>query len=128
MWVNKLLVFQRNKKFAWLSMWGYCKDCQKATGSGKATILVIRRRILQLKETLNFMKRSGVAACILIEGFVRNVDPGLLVFIRNERIVFVKYIMPDDSSWVTIDSKLLLIIMTGISQITILKVLIKTQI
>ena len=37
----------------------HCKDCQRITGSGKATIVFVSKKISKLKETLSTTKQKA---------------------------------------------------------------------
>ena len=70
--------FQRNKVISGHHC--HCKDCQKATGSGKATILVLAKKNLVIKGNPKFYEtvgsgHSGAIAfifSILISYFLQN--------------------------------------------------------
>ncbi len=51
----------------------HCKDCQKITGSGKATILLVPSNSLKIERDLKFFTVSGTADLAFLEGSVKNV-------------------------------------------------------
>ena len=95
--------FQRNKVISGHHC--HCKDCQKATGSGKATILVLAKKNLTIKGDPKFYETVGSGGMPINRGFCEKCGSGVISFAKElDRVVFVKAGTLDDSSWVTIDS------------------------
>ena len=83
----------------------HCKDCQRATGSGKATILFIARKYIDIKGDLKYFESKGSSGSTVRRGFCDNCGSGVLSYAKEiPHIVYVKAGTLDDSSWVTIDS------------------------
>ena len=83
----------------------HCKDCQRATGSGKATILFIARKYIDIKGDLKYFECKGSSGSTVRRGFCDNCGSGVLSYAKEiPHIVYVKAGTLDDSSWVTIDS------------------------
>ena len=83
----------------------HCKDCQKITGSGKATILLVPSNSLKIDGDLKFFTVSGTAGSSVSRGFCKECGSQLVSFVEeNPEIKFIKVGSLDDSSWVTIAS------------------------
>ena len=83
----------------------HCKDCQRVTGSGKATILFIARKYIDIKGDLKYFESKGSSGSTVRRGFCDNCGSGVLSYAKQiPHIVYVKAGTLDDSSWVTIDS------------------------
>ena len=83
----------------------HCKDCQKITGSGKATILLVPSNSLKIEGDLKFFTVSGTAGSSVSRGFCEECGSQLVSFVEeNPEIKFIKVGSLDDSSWVTIAS------------------------
>ncbi|MDA9340509.1 GFA family protein [Gammaproteobacteria bacterium] len=83
----------------------HCKDCQKSTGSGKATILVIPNEELKLQGDLKFYTVTGSAGSHITRGFCENCGSPVMSFVEeNSSIKFIKAGTLEDSSWLTITS------------------------
>jgi len=83
----------------------HCKDCQKSTGSGKATILLIPAESLEVKGDIKYYSVKGSAGSHISRGFCENCGSPLISFVEeNPAIKFVKAGSLDDSSWVSADS------------------------
>ena len=83
----------------------HCKDCQRTTGSGKATILFIAKKYVDLKGQLKFFESKGTSGSNVRRGFCPNCGSGVLSYSKQlSHILFLKAGTLDDSSWVKIDS------------------------
>ena len=83
----------------------HCKDCQRTTGSGKATILFIARKYVDIKGDLKYFESKGSSGSHVRRGFCDNCGSGVLSYAKEiSHIVYVKAGTLDDSSWVKIDS------------------------
>ena len=83
----------------------HCKDCQRSTGSGKATILFLARKHLDLNGELKYFEIKGSSGFHIRRGFCQNCGSGVLSYQKElSHIVFIKVGTLDDSSWVEVDS------------------------
>lgn len=83
----------------------HCKDCQRTTGSGKATILFIARKYVDINGDLKYFESKGSSGSHVRRGFCDNCGSGVLSYAKEiSHIVYVKAGTLDDSSWVKIDS------------------------
>ena len=83
----------------------HCKDCQSTTGSGKATILFIAKKYVDLNGELKYFESKGSSGSHVRRGFCHNCGSGVLSYSKElPRILFVKAGTLDDSTWVKIDS------------------------
>jgi len=83
----------------------HCKDCQRATGSGKATILFIPKKYIELNGDLKFFESKGSSGSHIRRGFCSNCGSGILSYAKEiSHIFYVKAGTLNDSSWLTIDS------------------------
>ena len=77
----------------------HCKDCQRATGSGKATILFIAKKYVDLKGKLKFYESKGSSGSHVRRGFCPNCGSGILSYAKEfSRIFYIKAGVLDDSS------------------------------
>ena len=83
----------------------HCKDCQRTTGSGKATILFIAKKYVDLNGEVKYFESKGSSGSHVRRGFCPNCGSGVLSYSKElPRILFVKAGTLDDSTWVKIDS------------------------
>ena len=83
----------------------HCKDCQKSTGSGKATIVMIPEENISVNGNLKFYKVTGTAGSHISRGFCQDCGSPVLSFVEeNPAIKFIKAGSMDDSSWLAIAS------------------------
>lgn len=83
----------------------HCTDCQKSTGSGKATILLIPNESLQINGELKYYTITGSAGSNVSRGFCAECGSPLISFVReNPDIKFIKAGSIDDSTWINADS------------------------
>jgi len=83
----------------------HCTDCQKSTGSGKATILLIPNESLQINGELKYYTVTGSAGSNVSRGFCAECGSPLISFVReNPDIKFIKAGSIDDSTWINADS------------------------
>ena len=83
----------------------HCKDCQKSTGSGKATILLIPNESLQINGELKYYTVTGSAGSNISRGFCAECGSPLISFVKeNPDIKFIKAGSIDDSAWINADS------------------------
>lgn len=83
----------------------HCTDCQKSTGSGKATIIMIPTSSLVSEGELKTYTVTGTDGTHVTRGFCPQCGSGLISYLEEVPTMrFVKAGSLDDSSWVTIDS------------------------
>ena len=83
----------------------HCTDCQKSTGSGKATILLIPNESLQINGELKYYTVTGSAGSNISRGFCAECGSPLISFVKeNPDIKFIKAGSIDDSTWISADS------------------------
>ncbi len=83
----------------------HCRDCQKMTGSGKATIVLVPAPLLRAEGELKTYTVTGTDGSHVTRGFCPNCGSQLLSWVEEmPDIRFVKAGTLEDSSWVSIDS------------------------
>ena len=83
----------------------HCIDCQKSTGSGKATVLVLPSNAIKMEGELKFHTTTTISGRNMNRGFCRECGSPVLSFIEEmPEVIFVKAGSLDDSSWLKIDS------------------------
>ena len=83
----------------------HCKDCQKSTGSGKATIVMIPENALQMKGEIRIYTVTGTDGSHVTRGFCESCGSPLISYIEEmQGIRLIKAGSLDDSSWLKIDS------------------------
>ena len=83
----------------------HCIDCQKSTGSGKATVLVFPSNAIKMEGELKFHTTTTISGRNMNRGFCRDCGSPVLSFIEEmPEVKFVKAGSLDDSSWLKIDS------------------------
>ena len=83
----------------------HCIDCQKSTGSGKATVLVLPSNTIKMEGELKFHTTTTISGRNMNRGFCRECGSPVLSFIEEmPEVKFVKAGSLDDSSWLKIDS------------------------
>lgn len=83
----------------------HCTDCQKSTGSGKATIIMIPTESLQSEGELKTYTVTGTEGTHVTRGFCPDCGSGLISYLEEVPVMrFVKAGSLDDSSWVEIES------------------------
>ena len=83
----------------------HCKDCQKSTGSGKATIVMIPENALQMKGEIKIYTVTGTDGSHVTRGFCESCCSPLISYIEEmQGIRLIKAGSLDDSSWLKIDS------------------------
>ena len=97
--------YEFNKSSALTTHHCHCKDCQKSTGSGKATIMLIPKDELKISGELKFYSVTGSAGSHVTRGFCENCGSPLVSFVEeNPDIRFIKLGSLNDSSWVNVES------------------------
>jgi len=83
----------------------HCKDCQKSTGSGKATIVVVPDEELKVEGNLKFYTVTGSAGSHITRGFCENCGSPVISFVEeNSGMKFIKAGSLEDSSWLIVTS------------------------
>ena len=83
----------------------HCKDCQKITGSGKATIIMAPTEALSTEGELKVFTVVGTDGAHVTRGFCPNCGSQLMSYLEEMPMMrFVKAGTLDDSSWVKVDS------------------------
>lgn len=83
----------------------HCKDCQKMTGSGKATIVMVPTESLQTSGEMKAYTVRGTDGSHVTRGFCPECGSQLISYLEEVPATrFVKAGTLDDSSWVNIKS------------------------
>lgn len=83
----------------------HCKDCQKITGSGKATIIFIPTKNLKINEEYKIYSVIGSDGTNVHRGFCPNCGSPVISYVSEQpNLRFIKAGSLDDSSWVKIAS------------------------
>lgn len=56
----------------------HCRDCQKSTGSGKATIVFVLKQAFSVKSELKYFSVTGADESVVERGFVNSVARQLI--------------------------------------------------
>ena len=70
----------------------HCKDCQKITGSGKATILLVPSNSLKIEGDLKFFTVSGTAGSSVSRGFCKECGSQLVSFVEENPEIKKKFL------------------------------------
>ena len=83
----------------------HCRDCQKMTGSGKATIVMVPTESLKLNGEAKTYTVTGTDGSQVTRGFCPNCGSQVLSYVEEmPALRFVKAGTLEDSSWVSSDS------------------------
>ena len=83
----------------------HCKDCQRSTGSGKATILFVPADALTVKGEPKTYTVVGSEGSHVTRGFCGNCGSPVLSYVAEQpSLKFIKAGSLDDSRWVEITS------------------------
>ena len=83
----------------------HCKDCQKATGSGKATIVYIPSKSLKINDDYKIYSVIGHEGSNVHRGFCPDCGSPIISYVSEQPdIKFIKAGSLDDSSWLKIES------------------------
>ena len=83
----------------------HCRDCQKTTGSGKATILFIPTAAVALEGELKTYTVTGTDGSHVTRGFCPHCGSGVLSKIEElPDVRLIKAGTLEDGSWVSVDS------------------------
>ena len=83
----------------------HCEDCQKSTGSGKATIILILDQALKISGEIKYFSVVGSGGNKVSRGFCAACGSPLISSVEGyDGTKFIKAGSLDDSTWVTINS------------------------
>ena len=83
----------------------HCKDCQKSTGSGKATIVLVPSSLITIEGEIKFYTVTGKDGGHVSRGFCSECGSQLISYLEEmQEIKFVKAGSLMDSSWIEIQS------------------------
>ena len=83
----------------------HCKDCQRITGSGKATIVFIRTNDLKINEDYKVFSVTGYDGTNVHRGFCPNCGSPIISFVTEQpNLRFIKAGSLDNSDWLKIES------------------------
>jgi len=83
----------------------HCSDCQRSTGSGRATLIYIAKKNLAVEGNVKFFETKGSLGLHIRRGFCENCGSGILSYAKElPMLIFLKVGTLDDSSWVKVDS------------------------
>lgn len=83
----------------------HCKDCQRSTGSGKATLIMVPNDALESKGELKTYTVVGTAGAHVNRGFCPTCGCQVMSHIDEmPTLKIIKVGTLDDSSWIKIDS------------------------
>jgi len=83
----------------------HCKDCQRSTGSGKATIIFVAKKNITIEGVLKFYEVKGSSGSHVRRGFCENCGSGVISYAKEiPHIYYIKAGTLEDSSWLKIDS------------------------
>ena len=83
----------------------HCKDCQKITGSGKATIIMVPTDALSMQGEYKTFTVTGTDGSHVTRGFCPTCGSQMISYVEElPSLRFIKAGTLSDSSWVTIDS------------------------
>ena len=100
-----LISYSFNKEKVISSHHCHCKDCQRTTGSGKATIIFIPKKHVDLNGEIKYFESKGTSGTHVRRGFCSNCGSGILSYAKEiPHILYVKAGTLNDSSWLKIDS------------------------
>ncbi len=83
----------------------HCRDCQRVTGSGKATVVMVPQDAIDLRGHYRLYSSRGSDGSHVNRGFCPDCGSQMLTFVDElPGLVFVKAGTLDDSSWLRVDS------------------------
>ena len=83
----------------------HCKDCQRITGSGKATIVFIRTNDLKINNDYKVFSVIGNDGTNVNRGFCPNCGSPIISFVTEQpNLRFIKAGSLDNSDWLKIES------------------------
>ncbi len=83
----------------------HCTDCQSATGSGMATIIIVPTDALQFEGEPRLYTVTGSAGSHVSRGFCSHCGSPVISFVEEDPSTrFIKAGSLDDASWVSVSS------------------------
>ncbi len=83
----------------------HCKDCQRITGSGKATIIFLQTNDLKINEDYKIFSVIGNDGTNVHRGFCPNCGSPIISFVTEQpNLRFIKAGSLDSSDWLKIES------------------------
>ena len=83
----------------------HCKDCQKVTGSGKATIIFIPTESLMINDKYKIYSDVGTDGTNVHRGFCPSCGSPIISYVTEQpNLRFIKAGSLDDSTWVKTES------------------------
>ena len=83
----------------------HCKDCQKITGSGKATIVFVPTKSLKIDNNYKVYSVIGHDGTNVHRGFCSNCGSPVISYVTEQPdLRFIKAGSLDNSSWINIES------------------------
>ena len=61
----------------------HCKDCQRATGSGKATIIIMSKKYFAVNQDPKFFEVQGEQGNHVVRGFCPNCGSGMFSYLKE---------------------------------------------
>ncbi|MEM1189420.1 MAG: GFA family protein [Pseudomonadota bacterium] len=81
----------------------HCKDCQRVTGSGKATVVMFPRESVTISGAYKTFANSGTDGSHVKRGFCPTCGSQMFTFVEEiPDHVFIKAGTMDDSEWVSV--------------------------
>jgi len=82
----------------------HCRDCQRVTGSGKATVAMFPENAVQVEGTIKKFQSLGTDGSHVARGFCPRCGSQLFTFVEEiPGMVFIKAGSLDDSHWLSVD-------------------------
>ncbi len=83
----------------------HCTDCQKSTGSGKATMVFVVADKLKIDGTIKYFTVTGTDGAEVSRGFCEECGSPLISYLGGlDAMKIIKAGSLDDSSWINIQS------------------------
>ncbi|EED36610.1 glutathione-dependent formaldehyde-activating, GFA [Luminiphilus syltensis NOR5-1B] len=83
----------------------HCRDCQKVTGSGKATVVFLPDDAISIEGSYSRYFKIGTDGSHVHRGFCPSCGSQLFTFVEEmPGAVFVKAGTMDDASWVNVEA------------------------
>jgi hypothetical protein len=83
----------------------HCRDCQRVTGSGKATVVLVPEEAIDLQGSYKLYDSRGTDGSHVHRGFCPECGGQMLTFVDEiPGAVFVKAGTLDESAWLTVDA------------------------
>lgn len=83
----------------------HCKDCQKSTGSGKATIIMLPAELVKTNGALKTFSVTGTEGAHVVRGFCPTCGSQLMSHVEEmPQLRLIKAGTLDDSSWLTVNT------------------------